>query len=721
MAGTSSPRRLQPTKKVRRLSLLVALSLLVVMIAPASGLGAASAERKNQVKTSGAGDILYYGENGGVSDANNFMTSVNKTIQQATDAGEPLENQFDVTLTVVTKASGTDAPHVTDVLPACLSLTESPESDDVTVDENTITWSLNTPASGPTQEGHSTYTLTYGVVLDNLSSFEGEDRKIDYEIGGTTFYANSNGQSHEFSFNTPVLSSFLSLLLRYKSDWDDLTLTLPDAHFDLYVDATLEDIASGSAQPVANYVSTSDQGAIMPERGGYLPYLYSGHTYRLKETQAPVGYLIEQAPWEFAVAWGEITQLSHTSLRASSESGTQPDFGPIAMSGGGIEVNRPLYNTKIPTQSFVVEKLWVDPAPAPTHPDATFTLYGQVEDQTRIKLDEQTLLSGESSVTFENVPKCTANAEPYTFHVEEAIVDNDGSYYLSSSEPTYDNAQVQTGVKITNRHISMAEYTLRIDRVYSYTLDGTTVQTSVTGTEDDHTRVISPTAFHQTIDTAHYTQHDNRTYSFADGTVTIGTEANQSSPIVAGENVVTVDQTSGYVVTLHYALTETSGGSDSDDTEEEPTPPPVTPDKPGPTEPETPVVPEPEQPNPEQPKPEQPDPELPPEDGGKEPPHIPSEDVDAMDPNAPDSPDDFILVDENDTPIRHYTKQQQPDGSYVYLDENGVPLGEFAPMDPMPQTGDQSMLGILFLLALLSGIGLIMLSHTPYRGRRLQK
>ncbi len=79
-------------------------------------------------------------------------------------------------------------------------------------------------------------------------------------------------------------------------------------------------------------------------------------------------------------------------------------------------------------------------------------------------------------------------------------------------------------------------------------------------------------------------------------------------------------------------------------------------------------------------------------------PTIPVDEVE--DPNDPDSPDDFILIDDNGTPQGRYTKVHQPDGSYVYLDENGIPLGQRR----VPRTGDQSNL-ILWVIMLTLSLG----------------
>lgn len=72
------------------------------------------------------------------------------------------------------------------------------------------------------------------------------------------------------------------------------------------------------------------------------------------------------------------------------------------------------------------------------------------------------------------------------------------------------------------------------------------------------------------------------------------------------------------------------------------------------------------------------------------------------DPNDPDSPDTVIIVD-GDVP-RTYVRYQNPDGSYVYIPEDEVPLAAVSRSVTSPQTGS-SPNETAALLALASGMG----------------
>lgn len=97
-----------------------------------------------------------------------------------------------------------------------------------------------------------------------------------------------------------------------------------------------------------------------------------------------------------------------------------------------------------------------------------------------------------------------------------------------------------------------------------------------------------------------------------------------------------------------------------------------------------------------------------PEKPGK--PEIPIGEVE--NPNKPGSPDEFVLADEDGTPLGHYKKQKQPDGTFIYVDENGIPLKGLS-----PKTGDTAPF-IIWGLLLLSLAGMMI---TMIAGRRLRR
>jgi hypothetical protein len=75
-------------------------------------------------------------------------------------------------------------------------------------------------------------------------------------------------------------------------------------------------------------------------------------------------------------------------------------------------------------------------------------------------------------------------------------------------------------------------------------------------------------------------------------------------------------------------------------------------------------------------------------------------------PDPEEGPDDFILIDEEGTPLGHYHKTKTPDGQEIYVDENGVPLGGWH----IPKTGDEAPLVLwgLLLAAALTGAAVLL-------------
>ena len=72
------------------------------------------------------------------------------------------------------------------------------------------------------------------------------------------------------------------------------------------------------------------------------------------------------------------------------------------------------------------------------------------------------------------------------------------------------------------------------------------------------------------------------------------------------------------------------------------------------------------------------------------------------DPNEPGSPDEFILIGNNGTPLGHYKKELQPDGSYMYVELGNTPLGWLT-----PQTSDDVVKLIIAILMSASMIGMV--------------
>lgn len=91
---------------------------------------------------------------------------------------------------------------------------------------------------------------------------------------------------------------------------------------------------------------------------------------------------------------------------------------------------------------------------------------------------------------------------------------------------------------------------------------------------------------------------------------------------------------------------------------------------------------------------------------------IPTYTIDSLpNPNDPDSPDEFIAVDENGIPLGRYVKKTKPDGTseYVLVDEDGTPQGVIQKKLRLPKTGGSSNLFYYIFggLSLITAVALL--------------
>lgn len=70
-------------------------------------------------------------------------------------------------------------------------------------------------------------------------------------------------------------------------------------------------------------------------------------------------------------------------------------------------------------------------------------------------------------------------------------------------------------------------------------------------------------------------------------------------------------------------------------------------------------------------------------------------------PNRPDSPDEFTLIGDDGTPLATYKKVLRPDGSFIYISDEGVPLGE------VPKTQDIHNITMWYMIMLISGLAAV--------------
>lgn len=149
--------------------------------------------------------------------------------------------------------------------------------------------------------------------------------------------------------------------------------------------------------------------------------------------------------------------------------------------------------------------------------------------------------------------------------------------------------------------------------------------------------------------------------------------------------------------------------------------PPIDPPVNPPIDPSEPVVPD---------RPTNPNRPTPPP-GFEEAPHLRPGQVD--NPPRADSPDQIVVIDDNDVPLGYYTKTETDPGEFSYIDDEGVPLGAMPSFEePMtitpvafeaPRTGDTSTpwLWAALMLFALGGMVVLMIPKARKESESEQK
>ena len=203
------------------------------------------------------------------------------------------------------------------------------------------------------------------------------------------------------------------------------------------------------------------------------------------------------------------------------------------------------------------------------------------------------------------------------------------------------------------------------------------------------------------------------TYDTAKHTLTVVVQENEDGTLSA--SALYDDNKLALTVVNTYRGQSSSGGGGGSTRPSEPDKP-VEPDKP--TEPINPDQPtEPTEPD----KPSEPETPTAP-DHPKTPPHYPVNRV--PDANKPDSPD-TIIIDDGDTPLGEFHREEEPDGTFIYINDDGIPLGVLleerneteTPTDTakqpiqtnsIPKTGTPWSTPMLLLIALLCAGGAVL-------------
>ncbi|MGB4432457.1 MAG: SpaA isopeptide-forming pilin-related protein [Bacillota bacterium] len=161
-----------------------------------------------------------------------------------------------------------------------------------------ITWNLRlaTPVE-ETNDGYKVYQLTYKVKLNTLHSDYEAD--IYYPTNGVTSVTyfiekSSQGESSAIEhgtayFNVPSAKGFTADITFNKVN--ETGEALAGAEFILTTDDA----------PNWSMTATSDRGGVVSFAG-----IPSGHSYKLKEITAPENYLISDTEYEIAISYGEL-------------------------------------------------------------------------------------------------------------------------------------------------------------------------------------------------------------------------------------------------------------------------------------------------------------------------------------------------------------------------------------------------------------------------------
>lgn len=177
------------------------------------------------------------------------------------------------------------------------------------------------------------------------------------------------------------------------------------------------------------------------------------------------------------------------------------------------------------------------------------------------------------------------------------------------------------------------------------------------------------------------------------------------------------DQDSLTITNTYRRPSGGGGGTVTPEPKPDPKPDPSEPvdPKPDPDQPSQPT--DPDQPSePDQPStPDQPDtpsePSTPSRPSRPSRPTVPTYPIDRLpDPSDPSSPDEIIIIDDDDVPLGNFYKTQEPDGSYAYVDKKGNTYGRTTPKGTetsghTPKTGVSMTVPALAITGGLCAVG----------------
>ena len=285
--------------------------------------------------------------------------------------------------------------------------------------------------------------------------------------------------------------------------------------------------------------------------------------------------------------------------------------------------------------------------------------------------------------------------------------------------------------ELKGRTTSTEKFTFKLEAVdnapmpddnATVTLDGVTGVAETDTVSFGQIQYTAPGTYEYTI-----TEEDGKasryTYDTKPHTLTVTVEyvtgTDETKRLTVTSAKYDTDQDS-LTITNTYKKPSGGGGTVTPDPKPDPDPvPPVDPvdpvdpkpdpDPDQPTEPTEPDKPtEPDQPS----EPEQPSqPETPSRPNRPSRPDIPQYPIDRLpDPSDPNSPDEIIIIDDDDVPLGNFYKEQEPDGSYAYVDKKGHMYGRTMPKGTQssgwtPQTGVPMTVPALAITGGLCAVG----------------
>lgn len=187
------------------------------------------------------------------------------------------------------------------------------DTPNVTYDNNTINWDLN-KENVNLIDGKYTYNLKYKIRLDNTKNGFQEEKFyltngytdlsyffVEEVIEDGKIIASNTSVVRNINFKVPAVKGYLGDLYVNKIASDDRADFLEGAKFELVHCAEDCTVCKGKVS-IADFHSTTKNSAEVP----LFTNVPSGHDYILKETEAPIGYLLSDKEYAVKISYGKV-------------------------------------------------------------------------------------------------------------------------------------------------------------------------------------------------------------------------------------------------------------------------------------------------------------------------------------------------------------------------------------------------------------------------------